>query len=496
MKIKSTLTKILSCFVVFIAVLSFSTNTFADEKVNYDDQISLQSATNSQDTQNTTPAKAAQALDISISASSGKNTSYLKDGSYDTYASYSTGETLTITSQQPMYGIYVIWGAKTDSWTLSYNGYTKECGTNGFLHEYVEIPEGTTSCTIQLSKGETICDIYAYSEGTLPSDVEVWQPSCDTADFLVFSTHADDEILFLGGVLATYGGQLNDKVQVVYMTNYWNGAKIREHEKLDGLWASGIKYYPVNGDFDDLYATTLDAAKKLYDIDSVTAFVTEQIRRFKPLVCVTQDINGEYGHGGHMLLATSVQTAVNSSMDANFYPESATTYGTWDVPKTYLHLHPENTITMNLRTPLSNFGGQTALEVAAAAYKKHVSQQWCWFYVSDDYEYSCANFGLYRTTVGNDTGNDMLEHVTTYEEQEEQARKQAQQESISASIAQSEAESASIAEEQKAIDKAKRNSNIKVVVIIVVIVVIIAGTLVGIRYINVVNARKRKRRKH
>ena len=99
------------------------------------------------------------------------------------------------------------------------------------------------------------------------------------------------------------------------MTNYWNGTKIREHEKLDGLWASGIRYYPVNGPFDDLYATTLDAAKKLYNIDEVTAFVTEQIRRFKPLVCVTQDINGEYGHGGHMLLAASVQTAVTSSMD-------------------------------------------------------------------------------------------------------------------------------------------------------------------------------------
>ena len=112
-----------------------------------------------------------------------------------------------------------------------------------------------------------------------------------------------------------------------------------------------------------------------------------------------------------------------------------------------------------------------------------------------DYEYSCANFGLYRTTVGTDTGNDMLEHVTTYKEQEEQARIQAEQASISVSIAQSEAESASIAEEQKAIDKANRNSTIKVVVIVLIVIVAIAGTLTIIRYINVVNARKHKRRR-
>ena len=73
---------------------------------------------------------------------------------------------------------------------------------------------------------------------------------------------------------------------------------------------------------------------------------------------------------------------------------------------------------MDLRQPLDKFQGRTALEVASDAYKKHVSQQWCWFYVSDDYEYSCADFGMYRTTVGNDTGNDMMENVVSYEEQD------------------------------------------------------------------------------
>ena len=82
---------------------------------------------------------------------------------------------------------------------------------------------------------------------------------------------------------------------------------------------------------------------------------------------------------------------------------------------------------MNLRLPLSRMGNRTSIEVQTAAYKKHVSQQWCWFYVSDTYEYSISDFGLYRTTVGEDTGNDMMEHITSYGEQERQARQQAEE---------------------------------------------------------------------
>ena len=114
-------------------------------------------------------------------------------------------------------------------------------------------------------------------------------------------------------------------------------------------------------------------------------------------------------------------------MDSDKYPESAAEYGVWNVAKTYIHLYGENKIKLDCRPPLDNLGGRTALEAATAAYKKHVSQQWCWFYVSDTYEYSISDFGLYRTTVGEDTGNDMMEHITSYEEQEKQARQQAEE---------------------------------------------------------------------
>lgn len=392
-------------------------------------------------------------LSLTITSSAGNIVGNITDDSYNTTSRFSAGDTISISSSSDqMYGIYIKWNSVPDQWTLTYNNEVHTYGQNGYLHEYVEIPSGTNQCTMTFSRNSSICEISAYSKGTLPDDIQVWNPSCEKADILVFSTHADDEILFLGGVLATYAGQQNLKVQVVYMTNYWNGAKIREHEKLDGLWCSGVHYYPVNGDFDDLYSKTLKDAKITYNYDSLLSFITEQIRRFQPLVCVTQDEAGEYGHGGHMILAESVKEASNSSKEENFCQESVAKYGTWDVPKTYLHLYPDNKIHLNLRTPLSNMKNLTSLEIQDLAYKKHVSQQWCWFFISDENEYSCADFGLYRSTVGNDTDNNMLEHILTYEEQDRLTKEKEEAESIAAS----EAESQSVAEAENIAKKQQK----------------------------------------
>ena len=57
--------------------------------------------------------------------------------------------------------------------------------------------------------------------------------------------------------------------------------------------------------------------------------------------------------------------------------------------------------------------------MAQAGYLTHESQQWCWFYVSDSYEYSCAEFGLFRSLVGPDViGGDFMENLVPYDQQE------------------------------------------------------------------------------
>ena len=356
--------------------------------------------------------KEAVSLKITVKNAKGSAQSKLRDNSNKTRVQYKKGEVLTVTSEKPMYGVYIRWGSTVSPYTLHYNEKTEKHGQQGFLHDYVELAEPATSVEIRLEKDMYVSEIEAFSEGKLPADVQVWKPALKEADIVVFSTHADDEILFMGGVLAQYGGQEKRRLQVVYMCEFWSTEPVREHEKLDGLWASGIRNYPACMNYVDYYATSLDGAKKKYDINKLIKSTCEMVRRFKPLVIVTHDIKGEYGHGGHMILNAAVQEVIEHSMDADYLPESAEKYGTWDVQKTYFHLYGKNKLKLNMRVPLSEFGGKTALEVAKNAYLKHESQQWCWFYVSDDYEYSAAEFGLFRTTVGLDTGNNMMEHAS------------------------------------------------------------------------------------
>lgn len=429
-------------------------------------------------------AEEASSLSLDVTNSNGNGPGNIRDQSYDTKLTYAAGESITLTAEENIAGVYLIWAYKPCTWSLSYGDTIKSCGKNGYLHEYVSIKEETKTVKITFDAEASICDVYAYSEGELPKDVQVWRPSCEEADFLVFSTHSDDEILFFGGVLATYAGEQKLNVQVVYMTNYWNGLRIREHEKLDGIWESGVRNYPVNMPYDDLYAGSLAEAESVYSYDALLASTTEQIRRFKPNVIVTHDFEGEYGHGGHMILAKAVAEACEKSMDDTFLTESATLYGTWDTPKTYIHLYDENPITMNLRVPLNNLDGRTAIEVASDAYLKHVSQQWCWFYVSDDYEYSCADYGLYRTTVGVDENNEMLENIITKAEQARlEEEKLAEQEKADAALTQAaqaltptKAPDSTNSNPSK--DKTKKSenepSNTWIIVLIIILVLLVA----------------------
>lgn len=346
--------------------------------------------------------------------------------------SNSDENTIVITSQEDsgIGAVYIKWDNPVVPYQIRTDQGTVECGEYGFLHEFILLTEKTQTVTILLPQQEMKLyqnEVRIFTDEEVPDDVQIWEPPCERADIMLIAAHSDDDILYMGGIAPTYGAELGARVQVVYMTEFFsNNRNIREHEKLDGLWTDGARSYPVCANFRDVYCNDLADAKQKYDYQAGEDYLTDVIRRFRPQVVVTHDFNGEYGHGFHMLTANATAQALENAADnaCRTDSEAFLTYGVWDTPKAYFHLYGENTVRLNLRVPLESMGGQTALEVAKAAYKKHVSQQIYSYYVSDDYEHSCAEFGLYRTLVGYDTGNNMLENIVLYSEQERLEREE------------------------------------------------------------------------
>ena len=264
---------------------------------------------------------------------------------------------------------------------------------------------------LKLGNGGVLRSIQVFSAGVLPGWVQQWQPPLAKADLVAFSTHADDEHLFFGGILPTYAGERGLAVQVAYLTYH---RPERTHELLNGLWAVGVTAYPLIGPFADNISTkeSLKAAENAFGRERVLEFQVETLRRFKPSVVVGQDLNGEYGHGAHMLNAQTLAEALELSGDAAYFPQSAALYGVWDVPKAYLHLYPENQIVMNWDIPLARFNGKTAFEMAQEGFAMHKSQAGDFAVRQSGSWQDCRKFGLLRSTVGPDIAkNDLFEHI-------------------------------------------------------------------------------------
>lgn len=415
------------------------------------------------------------------------NAKRLWDGDQTTWSAAKEGGQVTVSREDGVAGLYLLFDRLPRPWTL--NG-TAACGEEGFLHQYVDVSarlgKAPESVTLAFPEGTVLSEIYAFSPGETPGWVQQWQPPLEEADLMLISSHSDDEQLFFAGLLPYYAVERRLAVQVVYFVQHFeangNQDHRRPHEQLDGLWTVGVRNYPIISDFPDLYsesknrAEALARAKRAYsqagaEYEDFVSYLVSCIRRCRPLVVVSHDLDGEYGHGTHVLCADSLTQAVTAAADPAQYSGSP-----WAVEKLYLHLYKDNPVTLDLDTPLDSLGGKSPFQVTQDGFACHKSQHWTWFYkwlygtkerpitrAADVRGYSPCRYGLYHTAVGPDeAGNDLLEHVETYaarharleaeaeaaRKAEEEARRQAEEAAKAEAEARAEAEAQARAEEE------------------------------------------------
>ena len=254
-----------------------------------------------------------------------------------------------------------------------------------------------------------LCDLAAYGPGDLPEEIHPWRAAPDKTDLLIVSAHCDDELLFFGGAIPYYAGELGYAVEVIYMAH---GDRVRQEEALSGLWTCRMYNAPVFLGLRDEYCLSLEEAERYWDREKVTETLVELLRRLRPEVVMTHDEGGEYGHGAHRLTSACVLDAVKLAGEETAFPASKKQYGVWQVKKLYRHLGPmEGRTRIDWNIPLAAFGGKTALAVAEEGFQNHSSQ----FDVYD----TVYNPGLHSdwfqlaySAVGPDEEkNDLFEHI-------------------------------------------------------------------------------------
>ena len=342
--------------------------------------------------------------------------------------------TITVTSAEPMFGVYVCFGTALNPWQIEarHGGVWETVYESQglYAHEYAPLPGGETEIRFKpvVTKNVifNITELFAFSDGEIPDWVQIWHPAPEKADLLVLAGHPDDEILFFGGCIPTYAGERQMNVVVAYLTCGTNskGTEMRRSELLNGLWAMGVRTYPVFGGFWDGYSKTLAKAYDNWGKSAVNKWIVSLLRQYKPEVVVTHDTKGEYGHGAHQVCADAMLNCIKTAADESKYTDSTKAFGTWELKKLYLHLYKDGALEMDWDQPLSAFGGRTGFEVAEEAYQLHVSQKdaaqknpdtgkYELFVVEPrDSKYSCYRFGLAYSAVGPDVEkNDFFEHI-------------------------------------------------------------------------------------
>jgi|GEM_PF-1738928 len=318
-------------------------------------------------------------------------------------------------------GIYVMWAKGPGPWrleaTLSDGRLeVSDHGGKGILQEYVPLPQNTVRFRIITADGRNhplrLVELDVFGPGKLPGRVHFWEPTPTTAEIMFIATHQDDEILYFGGAIPYYAGELNYDTVVVY-TAFDDSRRL--HEALEGLWVCGATQHPVFLEYPDKYSITIDQARQTWNENEVIRSLAGLIVRHKPQVVISQDINGEYGHGQHKLTVHCVMQALDKAENAEYVAGISADAQPWSVSKCYLHLYNQNNISMPWdRLTMTSAGGKSTLEVAREAFQCHVSQLEFDYEVSTTAEgYDCRSFGLYRTRVGQDVNkNDFFENIT------------------------------------------------------------------------------------
>ena len=361
-------------FIVFLAVLILSANTVFSVAEPEDGAVDMGEV---------------------LTVSDEKHAAYanrLTDRVYNSYVSYNAGETVSVHGGTEMGWAFIGWQKKPASVKITWLDQDKKAMESqdhapAQLDEYIPAPQaGVYGFTLTFKQEGEVCELSGYTPGRLPEELPRFEAPLEKPAVMVIAGYPGDEIPCFGGMLPALINK-GVPVQMVYLNGYNRG---RQEECLRTLWALGMKNAPIF--VNTAGKRSLDGAilKSTWEnFGSASKELLSILQTYTPSVIVTHGKTRPFPLMAESEAAYTVVTGVFDKVKRSAW-----------LKKVYVaaDAKAKDAVTFDFSADYAQ---------AADLYVNEYASMRTFHYVPRTEDV----FVLYHTSVGKDSGGDMLENI-------------------------------------------------------------------------------------
>ena len=317
----------------------------------------------------------------------------LIDGFYGSYVSYESNQTVSVYSGAEIGYAYIAWYDIPSKVVLTWvdkdqKNISSENLSPTLLDEYIPVPQkGIYGFTLTFKAESSVSELSAYTAGTLPQELPVFEEPMKGAAVMVITGYPGDELTCFGGLLPSLAAQ-GVPVQVVYLNHY---NRERQQECLKALWKIGIKNAPIF--LETGGKRSLDGAelKKNWEKNGdVSKELVNVLNGYKPSVIVT--------HGKTRYFPMMAETEAVYEVFTGIFSKIKS--ASW-LKKVYLVADSGN-------KDAKAYSFSDGYEKATRLHQEEFASMRTFHYTP----YADDMYALYHTSVGQDELGSMLENIT------------------------------------------------------------------------------------
>jgi len=320
------------------------------------------------------------------------------DGRYNTvWQGAAPGDMLTVSVPEGHVSetLTLEWEKSPASFEVLLDGRTITVANEERLIHFNLPTDGAKKISIRVSNAQdALCELRVYEQGRTPEILQNWKNPDEGADMMVIAARPGEEFLYFGGAIPQAISE-GKSVVVVYMTDC---GRERAAEAMNALWAIGVRTHPIFLNLSNSTRSSYEETMESWGLENTYELLVEALRRCKPDVVLTHEIEGENGDNQRKLTCTALRRAVLLATDSGVYPESSVKYGVWDVKKTYIHRYEGNVLTLDPDVRMESLNGWTLRERITMAFSKYRSLLND-YALSDGERFDPYTYGIIRSTT-------------------------------------------------------------------------------------------------